>query len=136
MDLGKVARFRPNHISGCLKSALVGQITVELYCNLEGLQATGGGSIPTGVLTQAQRSDLVILDQLVHGRHKIALVELICPWDTDAKKAEDHKASKYADLRIALSSEGWDCSLYMIEFGMRGHILKPIKDRLRSLFRE
>jgi hypothetical protein len=37
------------------------------------------------VLVQAQRPDLVILDRSVHGRHRIALVELTCPWDTDAR---------------------------------------------------
>jgi hypothetical protein len=77
-----------NHIAGCLKSALVGKSTVELYCDLDGLQAPGGGSIPADVLVQAQRPDLVIHDWSVQGRHKIALVELTCPWDTDAKRAE------------------------------------------------
>jgi hypothetical protein len=120
---------------GCLKSALVGKSTVELYCHLDGLQAPGGGSIPAGVMVQAQRPDLVILDQSVHGRHRIALVELPCPWDTDAKRAEERKASRYADLKTALSNEGWDCSLYMIEVGVWGHILKSVKDRLHSLFR-
>ena len=124
-----------NHIAGCLKSALVGKSAVELYCDLEGLQAPGGGSIPADIMTQAQRPDLVILDRSVPGRHRIALVELTCPWDTDAKRAEERKASRYAGLKTALSNEGWDCSLYMIEVGARGHILKSVKDRLRSLFR-
>jgi hypothetical protein len=31
-----------NHIAGCLKSALVGNSTVELYCDLDGLQSPGG----------------------------------------------------------------------------------------------
>jgi hypothetical protein len=51
-----------NHIAGCLKSALVGKSTVELYCDVDGLQATGGGSIPADVMVQAQRPDLVIVD--------------------------------------------------------------------------
>jgi hypothetical protein len=80
-----------NHIAGCLKSVFVGNSTVELYCDLDGLQAPGGRSIPADVLVQAQRPDLVILDRLVHGRHSIALVELTCPWDTDAKRAEECK---------------------------------------------
>jgi hypothetical protein len=83
---------------------------------------------------QAQRPDLVILTQLVHGRHIIALVELTCPHDTDAKRAEECKASRYADLKTALSNEEWDCSLYMIEVGARGHILKSVKNRLQSVF--
>jgi hypothetical protein len=63
------------------------------------------------------------------------LVELTCPWDTDAKRAQEHKTARYGDLKTALSNEGWDCSLYLIEVGARGHIFKPVKDHLRSLFR-
>jgi hypothetical protein len=76
------------------------------------------------VMVQAQRRDLVILDRSVHGRHRIALVKLTYPWDTDVKRAEEHKTVRYADLKIALSNERWDCSLYMINAGARGHILK------------
>jgi hypothetical protein len=39
-----------NHIADFLKSALVDQSTIELCCNLEGLQALSGGSIPTDIL--------------------------------------------------------------------------------------
>jgi hypothetical protein len=49
-----------NHIAGCLKSALSGKIMVELYCDLDGLQAPGGGSIPADVMVQAQRPYLVV----------------------------------------------------------------------------
>jgi hypothetical protein len=68
-----------NHIAGCLKSALVGKSTVELYCDLDGLQAPVSESIPADVIVQAQRPDIVIVDWSVHGRHRIALVELTCP---------------------------------------------------------
>jgi hypothetical protein len=105
-----------NHIAGCLKSALVGKSTVELYCDLDGLQA------PADVMVQAQRPDLVIVDRSVHGRHRIALVELIRPWDTDAKRAEERKTARYADLKEELRNHGWDCSLYLTEVGARGHI--------------
>jgi hypothetical protein len=57
-----------NRIASCLKSALVGKSTVELYCDLDGLQAPVGGSIPADAMVQAQRPDLVILDRSVHGR--------------------------------------------------------------------
>jgi hypothetical protein len=70
----------------------------------------------------------------VYGRHRIALVELTCPWDNDAKRAKERKTARYAGLKIALSNEGWDCSLYLFKFGARGHIIKSVKDRLRSLF--
>jgi hypothetical protein len=65
----------------------------------------------------------------------MVLVELTCPWDTDAKTAEEQKASRYADLKTPLSNEGWNCSLFMIEVGVRGHILKSVKDCLWLLFR-
>jgi hypothetical protein len=124
-----------SHIAGCLKSALVGKSTVELYCDLDGLQAPGGGSIPTDVMVQAQRPDLVIVYRSVHGRHRIALVELTCPWDTDAERAEECKTTRYADLKEELSNQGWDCGLYLIEVGARGHIVKSVKGRLWPLFR-
>jgi hypothetical protein len=126
--------FILNHIAGCLKSALVGKSTVELYCNLDGLQAPGGGSIPADVMVQVQRPNLVILDRSMHGRHIIALVVLTCPWDTDAKRAKERKTARYADLKTNLSNVRWDCSPYLIKVGVQGHILKSIKDRLRLLF--
>jgi hypothetical protein len=93
-----------NHIAGCLKTALVGKSMVELYCDLDGLQAPGGRSIPADIMVQAQRPDLVIVDWSVYGRFRIASVELTCPWDTDAKRAKEHKTVRYADLKEKLSN--------------------------------
>jgi hypothetical protein len=104
---------------------------------LEGLQAPGAKSIPASVMAQTQRPDLVNFDRSVNGRHRISLVELTCPWDTDtdADKARDRTISRYAGLKEELSNQGWDCGLFMIEVGAQGHISKVVKDRLRSLFR-
>jgi hypothetical protein len=115
------------HIAGCLQSALESLSTVEVYCDLKGLQAPGGGSIPALVMAQTQRPDLVILDRSDHGWHRISLVELTCPWDTVADKARDHKISRYGGLKEELSNQGSDCGLYMIEVGARGHISKVVK---------
>jgi hypothetical protein len=82
-------------------------------------------------MVQEKRPDL---DRLVHGKYRIALVKLTCPWDTDAKRAEERKTVRYADLNTAFSNEGWDCSLYLIKVGARGHILKSVKERLWLLF--
>jgi hypothetical protein len=106
---------------------------VELFCDLDGVQIPGGGLIPADVMVQEERPDLVVIDRSVDGKHKIALVELTSPWDTDAKKAKEHKTARYADLKIALSNEGWDCSLYLMKVGAWGHIIKSVKDRLWSL---
>jgi hypothetical protein len=105
-----------------------------VYCNLEGLQAPGGGSIPASVMAQTQRPDLVILDRSVHGRHRISLVKLTCPWDTDADKARDCRISRYAGLKEELSNQDWDCGLYTIDVGAPGNISKVVKDHLWSLF--
>ena len=123
-----------NCIVGFLMSALRHQGTV-VYCDLDEFQALGGGTIPADVLMQTQRLDLVILDRSVPGRKRISLVELTCPWDTNAREAEERKASKYADLKASLENQGWGCSLYTIEVGARGHIFKLVKDCIRSLFR-
>jgi hypothetical protein len=122
------------HIAGCLKSALESLSNVEVYCDLEGLQVPGGGSIPASVMAQTQRPDLVILDRSVHGRHRLSLVKLTCPLDTDADKARDCKIYRYAGLKEELSNQGWDCGVYTIEVGALAHISKLVKDRLRSLF--
>jgi hypothetical protein len=45
-----------------------------------------GESILADFMVQAQRPDLVILDWLMHGRQRIALVELTCTWDTDGQE--------------------------------------------------
>jgi hypothetical protein len=135
MDQGKMTWRHDSvlkRIASCLKSALESLSTVELYCDLEGLQALGGGSIPASVMAQTQRPDLVILDRSVYVQHRISLVELTCPWDTVAR---DHKISRYAGLKEELSNQGWDCGLYSIEIGAWGHISKVVKDCLRSLFR-
>jgi hypothetical protein len=71
----------------------------------------------------------------LYGRFRIALIELTCPWDTDAKRAEERKTARYAELKEELSNQGWDCSLYLIEVGAQGDIVKSVKDCLRSLFR-
>jgi hypothetical protein len=68
-------------------------------------------------MVQAQRPDLVILDRLVHGRHSIALVELTCPWNTDAKRAEEHKtadmqASKLLSAMRGVYYRGWSVEPY------------------------
>jgi hypothetical protein len=86
-------------------------------------------------MVKAQRPNLVIIDQSVHGRHGIAMVDLSCPLDTDAKRGEECKTMGYADLKEELSNQGWDCSLYLIEAGVQGHIVKSVKDCLWSLFR-
>jgi hypothetical protein len=113
MDHGKMTWRHDSilkHIVGCLKSALESLSTVEVYCHLEGLQAPGGGLIPASGMTQIQRPDLFVFYRSVHGQHRISLVELICPWDTDADKARDCKISRYAGLKEELSNQGWDRS--------------------------
>jgi hypothetical protein len=44
------------HIAGCLNSALESLSTVEVYCNLEGLQAPGGGQSGMGLWSVYDRS--------------------------------------------------------------------------------
>jgi hypothetical protein len=114
------------HIVGCLKSAFESLGTVEVYCSLDGLQALGGGSIPASVTVQTQKPDLIILHKSVHGRHRISLVELTCPRNTDADKARDRKISMYAGLKKALSNKGWDSGVYMIKIGALGNISKLV----------
>jgi hypothetical protein len=45
----------------------------------------------------------------------------------DAKRAEERKTARYADLKEKLSNQGWDCCLYLIEVGARGYIVKSVR---------
>jgi hypothetical protein len=58
------------------------------------------------VMAQTQRPDLVILDRSDHGWHRISLVELTCPCDTDDDKARDCKISRYAGLKQVPTTTG------------------------------
>jgi hypothetical protein len=42
----------------------------------------------------------------VYSRFRMALVELTCPWDTDAKRAKERKTARYTDLKVELSNQG------------------------------
>jgi hypothetical protein len=78
----------------------------------------------------SQRPDLVIVEWSVYGRFRLDLVELTCPWDTDAKRAKEHKTARYADLEEELSNQGLDCSLYLIKVGARA----TLSSQLRTAF--
>jgi hypothetical protein len=108
------------HIAVCLKSALESLSTVEVLGRTAGPGWWVNPGFGHGVdLTRPDqtRPDLVIIDRSDHGRHRISLVELTCPWDTDADKARDRKISGYAGLKEELSNQGWDCGLYTIKVG-------------------
>ena len=69
-----------------------------MYCDFDGLQAPDGGYNLTDFLIQTQKSDHVHLYWSMLGPNRMFLVKLTWLWNTDAKKAADHK---YADLIIA-----------------------------------
>jgi hypothetical protein len=80
MDQGRMTRRHDSvlkYIAGCLTSALESLSTVEMYCDLEGLQAPGGELIPASVMVQSQRPELLILDRSDHGWHRISVVNLM-----------------------------------------------------------
>jgi hypothetical protein len=103
------------HIWGCRKYDLMSQSRMEVYCNLDELQAPEPGwwLILTDILTQgqSQRLDVFIHDRFMPGQNRRFLVELMCPWDTDARKAEGRKTLSHAYLRNTLRNQRWDCSL-------------------------
>jgi hypothetical protein len=78
MDQGRIIWRHDSilkHIAGCLKSALESLSTVEVNCNLEGLQALGGGSIPASVMARHR-------DQTWSSLTGRSLVGIEYPWSS------------------------------------------------------
>jgi hypothetical protein len=124
----------PNHIAGCLKSALQECSWAVLWL---GRTASPAWRVNLGWSHGAGTEIRPCHPWLVSarpGRHRIAMVKLTFPWDTDAKRPKKQNTLRCTDIKTALRNEGWDSNLYMNEVGARGHILKSVKDRLWSLF--
>jgi hypothetical protein len=127
LDLGRLTWRHDsilNHIVGCLKSALVGKST-EYSCTVTLMDCRPHVAGQSRLTSWCRHRDRTLSSLISWCKVGIGvLVELTCPWDTDAKRAKECKTARYTDLKIALSNEGWDCSLNLIEVGARGHIIK------------
>ena len=100
----------------------------QLFSDLEGFQAPGGGSIPPNILTTTLRPDLFLVDE---SRSLLILFELTSPWETNIDRNHTYKEAKYAPL-VADLSRNFTVLQFSVEISARGFITKPNKARLKA----
>ena len=102
---------------------------MELFSDLPGFHAPGGGSIPPHVLVTTQRPDIFIVNEST----RVAVVfELTCPWDSNIDRCHTFKEDKYAPL-VADLSHNYKTYHFSVEVSVCGQITGNNRTRLKSL---
>ena len=102
---------------------------MELFSDLPGFLAPGGGSIPPHVLVTTQRPDIFIVNEST----RVAVVfELTCPWDSNIDRCHTFKEDKYAPL-VADLSHHYKTYHFSVEVSVRRQITGNNRTRLKSL---
>ena len=101
---------------------------MELFSDLPGLLAPGGGSIPPHVLVTTQRPDIFIFNE---STREAIILELTCPWDGNIDRSHTYKEEKYAPLFADLSRH-YKTFCFSIEVSVRGQITSDNKMRLKA----
>ena len=97
----------------------------QLFSDLPGFLAPGGGSIPPHVLVTNQRPDIVLVNGATR---EIIVFELTCPWDANIVRSHSYKEEKYAPL-VANLSRHYKTYLFSVEVSVRGQISGDNKKR-------
>ena len=92
---------------------------MEIFSDLPGYLAPGGGSIPPDVLVTNQRPDIFIVN---YSSREAIVLELTCPWDGNVDRSHTYKEERYAPL-IADLSRHYKTFLFSIEVSVRGQIM-------------
>ena len=101
----------------------------ELFSDLPGYMAPGGGSIPPNVLVTNLRPDIFIINET---SREVIVFELTCPWDSNIARSHDFKENKYAPL-VADLSRRYKTFNFSVEISVRGQVSKHNKERLKAL---
>ena len=101
---------------------------MEIFSDLPGYLAPGGGSIPPDVLVTNQRPDIFIVN---YSSREAIVLELTCPWDGNVDRSHTYKEERYAPL-IADLSRHYKTFLFSIEVSVRGQITGDNKKRLKA----
>ena len=100
----------------------------QLFSDLPGFLAPGGGSIPPHVLVTNQKPDIFIVNG---SSHEAVVFELTCPWDDNISRSHSFKEEKYAPL-IADLSQRYKTYLFSVEISVRGQVSGDNKKRLKA----
>ena len=94
--------------------------SITITADLNGWRV-GGGTVHPDLAMTGQVPDIVIHDKSSKPE-KIILLELTCPWDTLADKAEVRKTLRYERLALDLQEKGLNVLNMPLEVGARGFI--------------
>ena len=100
----------------------------QLFSDLPGFLAPGGGSVPPHVIVTNLRPDIVIVNESLR---EIVIFELTCPWDSNINRSHTFKEDKYAPL-VADISRVYKTYLFSIEISVRGQVSGENKKRLKA----
>ena len=109
--------IRPNLVQG-----------LELFSDLPGFLAPGGGSIPPHVLVTSQKPDIFIFNE---STREAIVFELTCPSDDNINRSHIYKEEKYAPL-VADLSRHYRTYHFSVEVSVRGQISRDNKTRLKA----
>ena len=101
---------------------------MELFSDLPGFLAPGGGSIPPHVLVTNQRPDIFLVNI---STCEAVVFELTCPWDSNVERSHTFKEEKYAPL-IADLSRHFKTFYFSVEVSVRGQITGNNRTWLKS----
>ena len=112
-----------NYIVQCLDST-----KVTVYSDIEGHQASNGGSMPPEVLVTEQKPDIVVINA---EKGTVKLLELTVPFEGNIKERNKDKTDKYAHFLTDIKT--YAPSLTCFEVGVRGYLTKDNMDKLKDI---
>ena len=100
----------------------------EVYSDLDGWQAPGGGTIPPALCVTNLKPDIVIMDEHTKTLH---IYELMMPLINNIEKRHTEKTQKYTPFISDIT--GYSCNLQCLEITSTGVINGRNKSTLHSL---
>ena len=100
----------------------------QVFSDLPGWEATGGGTIPANLCVTNLKPDIVIMDTQKKHMH---IFELTCPLSMNIEKRSLEKSRKYAPFVTDIT--GYVCTVNCFEVSSTGFISKRNKSTLSTL---
>ena len=100
---------------------------MQLFSDLPGFLAPGGGSIPYVLVTNLKPGSVIVNEP----KREVIIFELTCPWDANVARSHSYKENKYAPL-VADLSQRYTTFLFSVEISVCGQITGDNKKRLKA----
>ena len=107
-----------NHLVLALGSAYSASDTPQIFPDLPGHLSSSDSTIPSHVLPNSLRPDLVLL----FPNRKIYILELTVPFETNISPARLRKSNRYASLLTDLRLSAYQAKFFSLEVGSHGFL--------------